>query len=57
MTAAVVTRDTIRAKLLEYNHEAKRKPYIVGTREYPTAWDVAHDVLNDLLDDLEHAPA
>ena len=35
------------------NRRAKRAPHVIGTREYPTAWDRAHELLDAMLTDWQ----
>lgn len=58
MTETVVARpdlDRIEADLVETARHAKRQPYVVGTKKYPSKWDEAHTYLDLLLDDWQAA--
>lgn len=56
-----VTDETTRAEMADLlamaNRDTKRLPCVVGSREFPTPWDDAHEFLNELLDDWQAAPA
>lgn len=55
-----VTDDTTKADIAEalghVLHRAKRQTPVVGTAEFPTPWDTAHEMLDSLLDDWLRAP-